>query len=224
MFTVMTVLSLLVLAVVLTYPEFYEKTAGIRQLTLWARMKDYLFYLFNRSIGLFKSLDLKRLENFFSNRIVQKNLGWTDWLFYCLWGSSVYLILSGFFFAFFVPRGLSGLPLLLHVVAGGIFAVCLCAAVFIKARDYTLGSIHTSKKEAQSHQPFPADVPTLKVRILFWLITVSGFFLILTALTSMLPLFPLSTQMGLIDLHRYSALIGLLSSIAFIHFSPNGNG
>jgi len=218
----MTVLSLLVLAVILTYPEFDKKTTGIQQMTLWARLKHYLSYLFNQSIGLFKSLDLKRLKIFFSNRIVQKNQGWTEWLFYCLWGSSAYLILSGFFFALFVPRGLSGLPLLLHVVAGGIFAVCLSAAVFIKARNYTLGSIPTHVKEVQSNRPFSIDGPTLKVRILFWLITVSGFFLILTALTSMLPVFPLSTQMGLIDLHRYSALVGLLSSIAFKHFSPNG--
>jgi hypothetical protein len=224
MFTVMTVLSLLVLTVVLTYPEFYEKTTGIQQLTSWARMKHYLSYLFKQSISFFKSLDLKRLKNFFSNRIVRENQGWTGWLFYCLWGSSAYLILSGFFFAFFVPRGLYGLPLLLHVIAGGIFAVCLCAAVFIKARDYSLGSIHTPKKDAQSHRPFLAGVTTLKVRVLFWLITVSGFFLILTALTSMLPFFPLSTQMGLTDLHRYSALVGLLSSIAFKHFSPNRNG
>ena len=43
----------------------------------------------------------------------------------CFYGSFLYLAASGFFFAIFIPRGLFGYPLVGHVMAGGLFAVCL---------------------------------------------------------------------------------------------------
>jgi hypothetical protein len=51
--------------------------------------------------------------------------------------------------------------------------------------------------------------------LLFWLFIVSGLFLAATALFSMLPYFSLKTQVGLVETHRYSALLALLTAIVF---------
>jgi len=219
MFIVSTILSLAGLAVLLTYPQFTKGREGIDRSDSGDNIKQYLSELSVQFIGFFESWNLKRVMNFLSNRFARKNRGWTEWIVDILWGCTAFLVLSGFFYAFFIHRGLSGLPLLLHVVVGGIFAVCLSGAVLINARFYSLGSIPRIGNDVHVPQSDGPEGPALNVRILFWLMVFSGLSLILTALASMLSFFPLSAQEGLIAVHRYSALAGLLSSIAFIHCS-----
>lgn len=224
MFALLTVLSLLALIVSVTYRKFLQNTGGIQELSLAERIKRYPPHLAARLKKFFKSLNRKRIRSFCSEKIVSENSGWMVWILYGLYGSSVYLILSGFLYALFVPRGIHGLPLLLHVVAGGVFAVCLPAAVYVKAKDHALCSILVSHKDGPpgGQSDLDVDGSFLRISILFWLIAVSGLFLIVTALASMFRLFSLSTQIVLIAVHRYSALVGLLSSLAFVHFSLEG--
>jgi hypothetical protein len=58
------------------------------------------------------------------------------WLYAGFYGSFLYLAASGFFFGLFIPRGLFGYPLVGHVMAGGLFAVCLTIIVLFKGRDF----------------------------------------------------------------------------------------
>lgn len=222
MFTALTVISLLVLAVAITYKEYVGGASGASRLAFRQRIAHYLPYLSARLKTFVKSIVGKGLKSFSVERIVSNNRGWEGRILYGLYGSSIYLILSGFLSAFFFPRGLSGLPLFLHVVSGGVFAVCLTAAIYVKAKDYTFHTISSfQNKDLAEERNNQEEMPS-KVKLLFWIIAVSGLSLITTALASMLSFFPSTTQFGLLVIHRYSALIGLLSTIAFIHFSSIG--
>jgi hypothetical protein len=130
--------------------------------------------------------------------------GWRSWVFFGLILSFLYLAISGFLFALFVPRGLHGLPLLFHVAAGGIFAVCLSMVVVWRAREYMLD-----------------DVQPLLLKLMFWTFFVSGLCLIVTSLSSMFSFLSMKFQLGMIGWHRYSALVSLVSVSIFLYFSLN---
>ena len=139
------------------------------------------------------------------------------WLLIGLYGSFLYLAASGFFFAIFIPRGLYGFPLVLHVFAGAIFAVCLTMIAFLKARRYAVSPAAVS---------LPADfrsVRDLKIRPrttdlakgLFWLFLAAGVSLAASALLPMLPWFHYQGQIVLFDWHRWSALVSLVAAMGF---------
>ncbi|MCJ7579310.1 MAG: hypothetical protein MUP98_02110 [Candidatus Aminicenantes bacterium] len=128
--------------------------------------------------------------------------GWKSWIFFSFLLSLLFLVLSGFLFALLIPRGLFGLPLLLHVAAGGIFAVCLSLVVVWRAGDYTLDA------------PSP---PFLKA--LFWVFVISGLCLIVTALSSMLSFLSMQIQISMIRWHRLFAIVSLFCVSAFVNDS-----
>jgi hypothetical protein len=125
-----------------------------------------------------------------------------------IWGglvlSFLYLFLSGFFFSLFSLRRMFGIPLLFHIVLGGLFAVLLCVCLFLSAKKFSFPSFSFEN-------------------ILFWIFMLSGLFLAGTSLCMMLPLFTYRTQLFLFELHRYSALAATLSSVFFLYtaFSKN---
>ncbi len=127
--------------------------------------------------------------------------GWTKWLFAAFVLSFLYLAASGFFFAVFIARGLYGFPLVGHVVLGGLFAVLLAGLLVWRARDYRF--------DKQEEASFVG-------KILFWAFAFFGLLIILTALLSMLPVFPADAQRTLILIHKYSALASLLAAIVFV--------
>lgn len=212
MFIVLTLLSLLALTAVLTYMEFMKVTDSAEELVVEDRLKRSASFLSGLALQIFSPQGIQRIKVFYLKWSDRDFSGWTKWFFHGLIMSSAFLILSGFFFALFIPRGLYGLSLLFHVMAGGVFAVCLSAVVVLRARHYPLEPGRPKKRAGR----------TLKTGILFWLGVASGLCLIVTALSSMLYFFPLTAQWGLIGVHRYGALVFLLSVIAFIYFSPDG--
>jgi hypothetical protein len=139
------------------------------------------------------------------------------WLLVGLYGSFLYLAASGFFFAIFIRRGLYGFPLVLHVVAGALFAVCLTLAAFLRARRFTFNPGPLS---------LPGDLDIVRrfkipwgaqdwAKVFFWLFLVAGFSLAASALLPMLPWFPYQGQVILFGWHRWSALVSLVAAIAF---------
>ena len=99
---------------------------------------------------------------------------------------------------------------MLHVCAGGVFAVSLALALVLRARSYVF-SPEEEKTEKNSS--------STRRRIYFWLFIVAGFLLIVTALVMMLPIFSLKVQIDLFEVHRYSALIAVLAAAAFLYFA-----
>ena len=129
--------------------------------------------------------------------------------------SSLFLVLSGIGFALLSPRGLFGLALLLHVVAGAVFAVCLAIDIVLRAKEYRF-ALEVLTIGRESFRSFPEGFsPPLQRSLLFWGFSLFGFTLIVTALFSMVPYFSLNTQLALVETHRWSALAALLIAMLF---------
>lgn len=123
--------------------------------------------------------------------------------------SFLYLALSGFAFALIPGRSLFGAFLVLHVMLGGLFALCLTLIVLLRARDFTIGT-------HESGTPFIQEKVVWKA--MFWIFSSAGTVLIATALLPMLPLLTHTGQLIDLSIHRYAALAALLSFSAFIYF------
>ena len=127
--------------------------------------------------------------------------GWTKWIFAGFGLSLVYLAVSGLFYAIFIPRGMSGFPLLGHMGFGGLFALALAALLLWRGRAYV---------------PDKGEAGAFERKILFWALAFFGFVLIVSALGSMLPLFVFDAQRAFIGVHRYAALGLVLTAIVLI--------
>lgn len=128
--------------------------------------------------------------------------GWKSRVFFSLILSFLFLAISGFLFALLVRRGLYGLPLLLHVAAGGIFAICLSMVVVWRARDYTLDVV----------------LPIL-LKVMFWAFVVTSLGLIVTSLSSMISFLSMPFQTAMIRWHRLFAVVSLASIFVFLYYS-----
>jgi len=137
------------------------------------------------------------------------------WVAAGLGASFAYLAATGLFFAIFTRRGMFGLALLLHVVAGGLFAACLAAFAILRAKDNVAGP-ESFVIDRFTLRTLPKSLPPELIRpVLFWAFVAAGFALTLTALGSMLRFFSFDAQLAMIDVHRWSALAATLAVIAF---------
>ncbi len=215
-FRVIAIVSLLGILGWLTYLHFLKNLTTFGMPLEKSIFRGYLSWLGRQASKLFRPSSWPLLFQ----SVLKK---WSDlypavWLRWAVAGlalSFAYLSASGFAFALFTSRGIYGLPLFFHIIAGGIFAVCLAAILFFRAKDYTFLNQKTASdatatgtlRSAFSQLPLPA--------ILFWLFIISGLFLATTSLLSMLPYFSYKTQLGLVETHRYSALVSLITAILF---------
>lgn len=137
------------------------------------------------------------------------------WLFVSFYGSFLYLAASGLFFAVFVPRGLYGLPLIGHVMAGGVFAVCLTFVVIFKGRAFTTVP-EPLELSLKLFDPKRLGLTAAKVKhAAFWAFILAGFLLTLSSLLPMMPLLRTPGQKLLFELHRFSALASVLAAMVF---------
>ncbi|MBD3413674.1 MAG: hypothetical protein GF421_04480 [Candidatus Aminicenantes bacterium] len=107
-----------------------------------------------------------------------------------------YLFLSGFFFSLFSTHRMYGLPLMLHLIVGLLFALFLCAFLILYSDNFSSFCFQN---------------------LFFWLFALSGLSLVVTSLLMMLPVFVYQTQKALFEIHRYSALISVLISVLFLY-------
>ena len=142
--------------------------------------------------------------------------GWMKWLFAAFILCFLYLAGSGFFFAVFIARGIYGLPLVGHVVLGGLFAVLLAALLLWRARDYRFDKQEEAVFERFACPVFKNVSKDFVRKLLFWIFAFLGLLIILTALLSMLPILPADAQPTLLLFHKYSALIALLAAVVFV--------
>jgi hypothetical protein len=137
------------------------------------------------------------------------------WLFIGFYGSFLYLAASGLFFAVFVPRGLYGFPLIGHVAAGGIFAVCLTLVVVFKSRAFTTVP-EPLELSLKLFDPKRLGLTAARVKhAAFWLFVLAGFLLTLSSLLPMMPLLRTPGQKLMFELHRYSALAAVLAAMVY---------
>ncbi len=149
--------------------------------------------------------------------------GWTAGIFVALGASLFYLLASGFFFAFFIRRGLFGFPLLGHVASGGLFALTLSTLLFWRGRDFKIDSFEMPAREQIVKPAFPKITNAGLLKTLFWAFALFGLVQVTTALGSMLPFFHYDAQRVFVSIHRYGALGILLTVLVFtdMTFIPN---
>jgi len=220
-FRLITLIAVLGLAGGLTYRRFRAAASSPGRAGL-TRPADYLSWLGKNTGRLVRREGRRHLASEYTTLISRYQGQFLCWIFIGLSGSFAYLAASGFAFALFSARGLFGIPLLIHVVAGGVFALSLTVFLLFRVKEHAavIDSIEIRNSSLKSVLKNP---PRHLLRsVLFWIFVLAGLALTITALGSMLPYFSLETQVGLIEVHRYSALISLLAGIALLDlaFSP----
>jgi len=132
------------------------------------------------------------------------------------------LVVTGFWPRLVLAEKISGYWLMIHVTAGGVFAVCLVLAVLTWA--------HRSSFN-RSDCPVVARLLGLTrngsgridsecragEKLAFWLIVVFSPVVILSVVLSMFPLFGTEMQKLLAEIHRYCALALALACIIHAH-------
>jgi hypothetical protein len=140
---------------------------------------------------------------------------WTSWVFFALLASLAYQALSGFAFEIFIARGLYGLPLIGHMLGGGLFAASLAALLFWRGRSYRLDENVPDFFDARLRFGLKAMSPSYRRKLLFWAFAAFGFLQVATAVGSMLPVFTFAVQEAFLAVHRLSALGVVVSAALF---------
>lgn len=182
-------------------------------------MNSYIPWLFSRLYAFLKTAGIKGWRERYQQWVVRHHPGRERLVIICLGLSFCFQAASGFPFALLSAQRLYGIFLLLHVTLGGVFALCLPLALISRARHYSFDTEYPEHPRAASTPGGKSTSSRLWLKIFFWLFVASGLCLILTALTLMLPYFTLVAQLDLFEIHRYSALVSLLSAITFAYFS-----
>jgi hypothetical protein len=216
LFIVITVLLLAGVLVRQTWLRFAAANARAGKSPEAAPGAGYGKWLGSRTKAAFTKTTCRKAWAVLSDWAETHYPGWTKWIFAGFGLSLVYLAASGLFYAIFIPRGMSGLPLLGHMGFGGLFALTLAALLLWRGRAYV-----PDKGEAEVFEAFACPLfknlsKSLLRKILFWALAFFGFVLIATALGSMLPLFVFDAQRAFIGVHRYAALGLVLTVIVFV--------
>lgn len=223
MFSILTLFSLLVLISALFFHHYRRIRNLISKDSTDFKITNYFFWQANRISGLFKTSIKKNCQKLLHKVLYLRYPTAEKWSIILLSLSFVLLAASGFIYALFIAQSLYGYPLLLHVILGGVFSVCLSIVVALQAPFYSFHKEVEFSKDTFEGREVVKHV-TVKQKILFWLFVISGLLQALTALSLMLPVFSLTTQMSVVAIHRYSALGALLSAIAFFYFTLVKNG
>ncbi len=217
-FRITSLVLIIAFSIRLTFGRYLNHLPEEKRKFLSENIKGYVKWLG----GWLKSfLSLRRWDrclDYLINWGRENYSGWTVWVFYLLILSYAYQVLSGFFFAWFIKRGLYGFPLLLHVAAGALFALCLTVSLFLKARIYLperLSSLAGLQIGAGFCCPIlKKSFPRIYFHAMaFWIFVVTGFLLIVSTLGSMLPYFNFPAQIFFFNLHRWAALVSVLSTL-----------
>jgi hypothetical protein len=215
-FRIISAVSVLALTVGLTYRRFKHDTVQAGAKTGSLSRAAYFRWLGRGVASLFQPEGRQWLRATFAYFYTANSPAMLKWVFIGVSASFIYLAASGFAFALFSPRGLFGIPLLFHVVAGGVFAVSLAAHVIVRAKEYSsLIEVFTAGRQPMGYLLGLFSRP-LRQSVLYWAFVLSGLALISTALFSMLPYFSFRTQVGLVGTHRWGALAAALAAIAFL--------
>jgi hypothetical protein len=217
LFTIVTILGSAAALLGLAFHRFWTTREEAKSTILYAEIfKKYLAWLALRTIQMFRRASPKAWWAYVKALPLWREPVLEKWLYICFTGSFLYLAASGFFFGIFIPRGLFGYPLVGHVMAGGLFAVCLTIIVLFKGRDF----IAVPKAVSLSLtllDPRKMGITAARVKIwAFWTFAAAGLLLTLSALLPMLPLLRTPGQKFMFEFHRYSALVSTVAAMVFL--------
>ncbi|MDI6850106.1 MAG: hypothetical protein QME69_09990 [Candidatus Saccharicenans sp.] len=217
-FGIASFLLIIAISLRITFGRYLNHLPEEKRQICLENFKSYLRWIAGWKFSFLKLSRWDRAIDYFIKWGKKNYSGWTVWLFYLMSLCYLYLALSGMFFAWFVPRGLFGFPLLLHVAAGALFAITLTVILFLKARYYLPERLKASS--GLSSGPgfwcplLKKSLPRTYIQaVAFWLFALTGFLLAASTLGSMLPYFNYPAQLFFFHIHRWSALVSVLSAI-----------
>jgi hypothetical protein len=216
LFILITVLSVAAVLLWLTFLRFAGAAPTDEKTPAPFSAAAYGKWLTSRITAAFSKEALDKGRDIYRAWIKENYPGPLKWIFIGFGTSLAYLIASGFFFALFIGRGMFGLPLLGHVMLGGLFAASLALVLILRGRAYRPDKDDAAVFESFARPAFKNLGGTRSRKILFWTFAAFGLVQVATALGSMLPVFTFETQQALVIVHRYSALALLLTAIVFI--------
>ena len=216
LFTIIAILALAGTFLGLAFHRFWTTREEAKSTILYAEIvKKFFAWLALRTVQMSRRASPKAWWAYIKGLPLWREPVLEKWLLICFYGSFLYLAASGFFFAIFIPRGLFGYPLVGHVMAGGLFAVCLAIIVLFKGRDF----ISVPKPASLSLallDPRKMGITRARVRLwAFWLFALAGVLLTVSAVLPMLPLLRTSGQAFMFEFHRYSAVLSTIAAMAF---------
>ena len=190
-FFIPTFCMILGLIIALSYFQFrIDKQDKTRSYASWLVHKTKLVFKISTWVNIKKTYNSWKTTHY---------SGYKRWIFIGSTLSYLVLIISGFLFSALGLIRLQGVPLLIHVSFGGVFAACAALTLLFRSGDYQFES-----------SPFI-------ISGLFWLFFLSVFILIVTALAMMLPFVSLLWIQTAFVFHRYFAIISVIS-ISFLIF------
>jgi hypothetical protein len=217
MFTIIILLSAIVVFAGLTFHRFWTTREEARATILYAEIfKKYAAWLVVRTVQAARKASPKVWWKYVKALPLWRLPILEKWLYIGFYGSFAYLAASGFFFAIFIPRGLFGYPLVGHVMAGGLFAACLAVIVIFKGQNF----ISVPKPVTLSLallDPRKMGITAARVKLAaFWFFVIAGFLLALSALVPMLPLLRTAGQKFMFEVHRCSALVSAIAAAVYV--------
>jgi hypothetical protein len=216
LFTIVAILALGGAFLGLALHRFWTTREEAKSTILYAEIiKKYFAWLALRAIQMSRKASPKAWWKYFKALSLWREPVLEKCLYIGFYGSFLYLAASGLFFAVFIPRGLFGYPLVGHVMAGGLFAVCLSVIVLFKGRDF-ISVPKPAHLSLTLFDPRKMGITPARVKLwAFWLFVLAGFLLTLSALLPMLPLLRTGGQRFMFEFHRLSALISLVAAMVF---------
>lgn len=217
LFTIVTILVLAATFLGIAFHRFWTTREEAKSTILYSEIiKKFFAWLALRAIQMSRRASPQAWWTYVKGLPLWREPVLEKWLYVCLYGTFLYLAASGFFFGIFIPRGLFGYPLVGHVMAGGLFAVCLTIVVLFKGRDFVSvpkpASLSLALLDIRKMGITPARVKLWA----FWLFVAAGFLLTLSALLPMLPLLRTGGQGVMFEFHRYSALASAVAAMVFV--------
>jgi hypothetical protein len=215
-FTLATLLAVAATVLGLAFHRFWTSREEARSTILYAEIiRKFFAWLALRTVQMSRKASPEAWWAYVKNLPLWRAPVLEKWLYIGFYGSFLCLAVSGFLFAVFIPRGLFGYPLVGHVMAGGLFAVCLVVIVLFKGRDFI-----TVPKPAHLSltlfDPRKLGLTPARVRLwAFWLFAAAGFLLTVSAVLPMLPLLRTAGQRFMFEFHRYSALLATVAAMVF---------
>ena len=216
LFTIITVLGLAATCLGIAFHRFWATRPEARSTLIYTDViRIFLAWLALRTVQMSRAASPRAWWATIKGLPLWREPVLEKWLFIGFYGSFLYLAASGFFFGIFIPRGLFGYPLVAHVMAGGLFAVCLTIVVLFKGRDF-IAVPKPAPLSLSILDPRKMGITRARVRIwAFWLFAAAGVLLVLSALLPMLPLLRTPGQRFMFEFHRYSALVSLIAAMVF---------
>lgn len=216
LFTIVTILAVAGTFLGIAFHRFWTTREEAKSTILYAEVfKKFTAWLALRAVQMPRKASPKAWWAYVKGLPLWREPVLEKWLYICFYGSFLYLAASGFFFGIFIRRGMFGYPLVGHVMAGGLFAVCLTIIVIFKGRDFITVPKPVSLSLALLN-PRKMGITPARVKLwAFWLFAAAGFLLTVSALLPMLPLLRTAGQRFMFEFHRYSALISAVAAMAF---------